>query len=52
MAPYYCVIYKVSDTRRRNFANLAEAKAFKAIVGGEVWLCDKFGTQEKKVDKE
>ena len=43
MNPYFCVIYRISDTYRRNFETEAEATEFRDLMGGTAYRCDPFG---------
>ena len=43
MHPYFCVIYRVSDTHRLNFKTKEEAILFAETVDGIVYACDSYG---------
>jgi hypothetical protein len=43
MTPYFCVVYRISDTYRRNFETEAEAIEFRALMGGTAYRCERFG---------
>jgi hypothetical protein len=43
MNPNFCVIYRISDTYRRNFETEGEAIEFRDLMGGTAYRCDRFG---------
>jgi hypothetical protein len=49
--PYFCVVYRVSDTYRSSFSTPEAAFAFQRERGGVVYCCDGFGNITVRADR-